>query len=89
VLVNTDTVNKAISISFNEKKIKGKFYGYTLTGGNDNGLFSKKVIINNVEPVLPAGGPDNFQSIKAWSATFAGEIKITLPAMAVQYILVE
>jgi hypothetical protein len=89
VLVNKDSISKKISIHFGNKKNKGRFYVYTLTGGKDNGLFSRKVIINDVETGLPAGGPENFESIKAWSSSFDKEIKIVLPAMAVQYVLVD
>lgn len=89
VLINKDTSDKTISIHFNHQKNKGNFYGYTLTGGNDNGLFSQKVLINGVESSLPAGGPDDFESIKAWSSSFENDMKITLPARAVQYILID
>lgn len=90
VLINKDTIDKTISIHLNKQKsVESKCYGYTITGGNDNGLFSQKLIINGVEPSLNAGGPDDFESIKAWSATYKNDIIITLPAMAVQYILVD
>jgi len=89
VLINKDTVNKIIDINIDDKKNKGNLYGYTLTGGKDNGLFSSKVIINDVESRLPAGGPENFEQIKAWSSSFDKTIKIALPAMGVDYILVD
>lgn len=90
VLINKDTVTKTTSIHFNhQQKNNGKFYCYTLTGGNDNGLFSQKVLINGVETNLPAGGSQNFENIKAASTSFKKEIKIDLPAMAVEYILVD
>jgi len=89
IIINKSREVKTISIQFDDRKIKGRFYGYTLKGGNDNGLFSRKVVINDKETDLPAGGPADFQRIKAWSSRFKNEIKIDLTAMTVQFILIK
>ena len=34
-----------------------RFYWYTLTGGNDNGEFSRKVFVNGKGPEIDSGGP--------------------------------
>ncbi len=89
IIINKDTTAKTFAVHFNhQQKNAGKLYGYTLTGGNDNGYFSQKVFINGVSGTFTAGGPDNFKSIPAWSYSFNNEIKIDLPAMAVEYILI-
>ena len=89
IIINKSREVKTVSIQFDDRKIKGRFYGYTLKGGNDNGLFSRKVVINDKETDLPAGGPADFQRIKAWSSRFKNEIKIDLAAMTVQFILIK
>ena len=89
VLINKDTTSKTISLTIKNGKTKGRYYGYTLTGGKDNGEFSQKVIINGIEPTLPAGGPDNYESIKAWSSPFKNEIKLEMPARSVDYLLID
>ena len=89
ILINKDTSGRTVSIHFNKGLHKGKYYGYTLTGGNDNGEFSQKVIINGVQSSLPAGGPEDYEGIKAWKASFKKYINIYLPARAVAYMLVD
>ena len=89
VLINKDTTSKTISLHTQKGNKKGTYYGYTLTGGQDNGEFSQKVIINGVAPSLPTGGPENFKDIKAWSSPFRHEIKLALPARSVNYLLIE
>lgn len=89
VLINKDTTDKIASIIIKTKINKGIFYGYTLTGGNDNGQFSQTVIINGISTDLSVGGLNNIESINAWSSPYNDEIKIKLPAMAVLYVLVK
>ncbi|MFP5041710.1 alpha-L-arabinofuranosidase [Parasediminibacterium sp. JCM 36343] len=89
VIVNKDTTEKIVSIHLGHPKKKGKYYGYTLTGGDDNGAFSQKVLINGVAPTLPAGGPEDFENIKARSSGFKNEIKLVMPPRSVEYLLVQ
>ncbi|MEO7309141.1 MAG: alpha-L-arabinofuranosidase [Chitinophagaceae bacterium] len=88
VLINKDSTAKIVSLHFNHSKQKGQCYSYTLTGGNDNGLFSQQVLVNGVAPMLPAGGPPDFENIAAVSSSYKEKITLLLPAMAVQYILI-
>jgi len=89
VLINKDTLAKTVSIHLPDAKPKAQWYAYTLTGGNDNGLFSQQVWINGIAPSLPAGGPEHFEKIKAQSTEFSDDVKTILPPMAVQYLLIE
>jgi hypothetical protein len=44
--------------------------------------------VNGRGPSGASGGPDNYTSVKAYSATTQNGIKITLPPKAVAYIMV-
>lgn len=89
VVINKTKVEKTASIEFTRPLKKTNAYCYTLTGGTDNGEFSQKVIINGIEPSLPAGGPEDFENINAWCFSFRDKLKIVLPARSVQYILID
>ena len=88
MLINKDTTEKIVTINLKGAKQKGKYFGYTLTGGKDNGEFSQKVIINGIETDLPSGGPESFKNIMAWSSAYTKNFKIKLPPRSVDYILV-
>ena len=60
-----------------------RFYWYSLEGSNDNGEFSRKVIINGSGPSLDAGGPADYHTLKARSAPAAGGIKVTVPGRGI------
>ena len=66
-----------------------EFYWYTLTGGNDNGSFSRKVYVNGDGTTLPAGGPSDYATIKAYSASATNGVYITLPPMSVVFMAVD
>jgi hypothetical protein len=66
-----------------------RYYVYTLTGGTDNGEFSRKAFVNGQGPALASGGPDNFESIKAKGMLIGDGVKITAPARSVSYVLIE
>lgn len=56
------------------------FYWYNLEGSNDNGEFSRKVLVNGSGPAFDAGGPADYATLKARSALTANGIKVTVPA---------
>lgn len=89
VLVNTDTSIHTVKVKMKNFNTGEKYYTYLLTGGYDNGRFSQKVFINGIGPSLPAGGPENFEKIKAFSFDAHNEIKIQMPAMSTVYVLIE
>ncbi len=87
-------INKSASALSVEVKIsnflKGnRYYWYTLIGGNDNGEFSRKVIVNGTGPTLAAGGPDNYTTIAPYSASTANGIKVAVPALSAIYMVVD
>lgn len=64
-------------------------YYYVLTGGGDNGEFSRKVLVNNAGPSLPAGGPSNYKTITPNTAIIENGVRVTVPAKGAVYLVVE
>ena len=77
-----------VRLNLKDYKVGDRFYTYTLTGteGED---FSRKVFVNGAGPALVAGGPADYESIKASSSLIGEEIKIVLPPLSAVYVLVE
>lgn len=87
-------INKGASARTVELKIENfrkgtKMYSYVLTGGGDNGEFSRKVLVNNAGPSLPAGGPSNYKTITPNTAIIENGIRVTVPAKGAVYLVVE
>ena len=92
--VNITLINTSASLVTTEVKINNfnpgnRFYWYSLEGGNDNGEFSRKVLVNGNGPELEAGGPINYVSLKAYSATTMNGIKITVPPLGAVCVVVD
>jgi hypothetical protein len=64
------------------------YFRYVLTGGTDNGDFSRKVFVNGHGPTTAGGGPANYETIKAYGKSINGDIKIELPPLSVTYVLI-
>jgi hypothetical protein len=88
-LVNTSTTSVDVQPAFKNFNAGNRFYWYTLTGGTDNGEFSRKVLVNGTGPAGVAGGPDNYTTLKAYSATTTNGIKITVPARGVVCLVID
>lgn len=90
VLVNRGTSVQNVAIHFEHFTPGNKIYFYTLTGGTDNGEFSRMVYINNTAPENgKAGGPLSYATIKARASTITDGIRITLPARSVVFSIVD
>lgn len=87
-LVNTSGVSKVVRLNLKDYGVGERFCTYTLTGteGED---FSRKVFVNGTGGSLVAGGPDNYETIKADAVVIGDEIRIALPPLSAVYILVE
>ena len=59
-LVNTSATSQNVEIKMKNFYAGSRFYWYSLEGGNDNGEFSRKVLVNGSGPSLDAGGPASF-----------------------------
>ena len=87
-LVNISASPQAVEIKFDNLKNVNRFYWYTLEGGNDNGEFSGKVLVNGFAPVGIAGGPADYATLKARSALTQNGIKVTVPPRGMVSIVV-
>jgi len=88
-LVNQSSLAQVIKLAYKNFNAGDKFYWYTLTGGTDNGSFSRKVYVNGQGTELPAGGPSNYTSLKAYSASATNGVYANLPPMSVVFMVVD
>jgi hypothetical protein len=87
-IVNTDRIYKVVRLNIKGFKFGDRYYTYTLTG-TPGEEFSRKVYVNGTGNLLAAGGPDNYETLKANSSAINDEIRINVPALSAVYILVE
>jgi hypothetical protein len=79
-LVNTSATAQNVEVKMKNFYKGNRFYWYNLEGSNDNGEFSRKVLVNGNGPLTVAGGPENYTTLKARSAVTANGIRVTVPA---------
>ena len=89
VLVNKSNSDEVVELTLQNFKPGSRYYTYTLTGGTDNGLFSRKVYVNGLTTATEGGGPENYESIKAKSTLINGNIRLSVPKYAVVHLIVE
>jgi alpha-L-arabinofuranosidase len=89
VLVNKSSMEQVVELILKNFKTGNRYYTYTLTGGTDNGLFSRKVLINGLTTTTEGGGPENYETIKPKSTVVSGNIKLNIPKYAVVHLVVE
>jgi hypothetical protein len=90
ILVNKGSDTQTASITLENSKPGSRYYWYTLTGGTDNGEFSRKVYVNNQGSTEASGGPaGSYTSIKPYSANTTGGIKLALPGRSVVYVVID
>ena len=88
-LVNKSTTAKDVQLSFKNFYPANRFYWYTLEGGDSGAEFSRKVLVNGQGPTGVSGGPGNYTSLKAYSATVRNGVKVSVPARGVVYVVVD
>ncbi len=88
-LVNKGNDSKSVEITFKNFRKGTNFYWYTLTGGGDNGEFSRKTLVNETGPAVASGGPANYKSINPYAGTTAGGVRVIIPGRAAVFIVVE
>jgi hypothetical protein len=88
-LVNKSANALNVEIKIKNFRMGSRFYWYTLTGGTDNGEFSRKVLVNGEGPTGAAGGTANYTTLKAYSAKTDGGLKVTLPARSVVNLAID
>jgi hypothetical protein len=87
VLVNKGTSTQIVNLKPENLPDVKSYYRFVLTGGTDNGDFSRKVYVNGNGPSGVAGGPDNYETVKAYGKSIYGDIKIETPPLSVTYVL--
>ncbi len=90
VIVNKGKTDQTVKIDPKMIGVGNQYYNYSLTGGTDNGNFSFYVSVNGVEPTGTQWGPrENLETIPASAFPIDKAIKLDVPAMSVQFIMVE
>lgn len=89
VLANVGAATQSVEIKIKNFNMGSRYYWYALEGSNDNGEFSRKVLINGSGPSGEAGGPAAYTSIGARSAVTTDGVKVTVPARGVVLLVVE
>lgn len=89
VLINKGAAGQTVELDINNFESGDKYYTMTLTGGTDNGEFSRKVYLNGLGTDEEGGGPDEYEDIAASALETEGGISVDLPPMGVVYVLVE
>jgi hypothetical protein len=89
ILVNKNNYDQTVELNLKNFKTGSRCYYHTLTGGTDNGNFSRRVYVNGQTTSEVAGGPANYESIKPKSTLISGNIKLSLPKYSVTHLLVE
>nr|WP_294930590.1 alpha-L-arabinofuranosidase [uncultured Flavobacterium sp.] len=87
--VNKATTAINVKIKLDNFLTGKRMFWYTLVGDTDNGEFSRKVLINGNGPALVAGGPNNYATLKPYSAETKKGTNITLPARSSVFVVIE
>jgi hypothetical protein len=88
-LLNTSSTAQTYEVILKNVRVGSRFYWYTLQGSNDNGDFSRKVLVNGVGPTGAAGGPATYNTIKAKSGLTSGGIKVVIPAYGATCLMID
>ena len=87
VIVNKGATQQIVNLQMTNFANAKSYYRYVLTGGTDNGSFSRKVYVNGEGPSGDGGGPANYATVKAMATRINGDIKFTTPPLSVTYLL--
>jgi hypothetical protein len=87
-LVNKAADAKSIQVDIKNFKKGSRFYWYTLTGGTDNGEFSRKTLVNGVTSASAAGGPSNYMDLSPYAGPTANGIRVVVPGRAAVFMVV-
>lgn len=88
-LLNTTGTAQVVEVKVTNFKVGSRYYWYSLEGSNDNGDFSRKVLVNGVGPTQAAGGPVDYATIKPYSAATTNGIKVSVPARGMIVLAVD
>lgn len=90
VIINKGKTAQTVKIDPKMIGVGNQYYNYALTGGTDNGNFSLYVSVNGVQPTGTQWGPrENLETIPANAFSINQAIKLDVPAMSVQFVMIE
>ncbi|MFL5771798.1 MAG: alpha-L-arabinofuranosidase, partial [Flavisolibacter sp.] len=89
VLINKSNAAQYVQVTLQHATPGIRYYWYRLTGGNDNGEFSRKVFVNDEGPTEISGGPSNYTSIRAKAGKTSDGIKVYLQPRSVAYVVID
>jgi hypothetical protein len=88
-LVNVSPEARTVRVNGKGYTPGKRFYWYSLEGGDDNGEFSRRVFVNGEGPKAAAGGPDDYATLPAWSASTAGGVVVKVPGHGAVCLTIE
>lgn len=88
-LINRSASDKIVQLDIKNFKTGNRFYWYTLSGGDDNNGFSRKVLVNGETSAYASGGPANYSTIKANAAATDKGIRVRIPARSAVFLCVD
>ena len=88
-LINKSADSKSVEIVFKNFRKGNNFYWYVLTGGGDNGEFSRKTLVNGTGPTIVSGGPPDYKTINTDAGTAGGGVRVTVTGRAAVFLVVE
>jgi len=90
VVMNRSESEEIVQLDLRQYEAGSRYYVYSLTGGDDNGDFSYQVFVNGFGPDTQIGGPiEILEDIDADAFFTEGNIRIRVPGLSSQFILVE
>jgi hypothetical protein len=89
MIVNKGTASQVVQVTLKNALLGNRFYWYMLTGGTDNAGFSRKVFVNGKGPDVDSGGPSDYATLNAYSATTNNGIKISMPSRSVVFLIID
>lgn len=88
IVLNKSPEPRTTALSLKNFVAGSRYYFYILSPENDNPL-SKKVLVNSQSNGSIAGGPLEYETVKAFSRTTDGAVLLELPPFSVGYIMIE
>lgn len=89
VIVNKGKTAQVVKIDPKNIGVGNQYYGYSLTGGTDNGDFSFYVSVNGVKATGTQWGPrESLETIPANAYPIDNAITVNVPERSVQFIMV-
>jgi hypothetical protein len=86
IIINKSSNVHNVTVNLHHYPIGTYYYWYTLTGGTDNGNFSRKVFANGEGSSGVSGGPANYTTLAAYRSAARNGVNVTAPPYSVIYL---